>query len=326
MKAILLSIFLFVSGVLNAQQNKFIAHTNNNGIYIEHKVMPKENWYSVGRAYFISPKEIASFNGLTLEKGLSIGQLINVPLTSVNFLQSTASNGVPVYHVVQPKEGLLRIAGTYGLDLNGIKNLNGLKTDQIGLGYSLIVGYLAAGSTNVSGLVTDASKTNKAVPAKELTASVVTPKAEVKPIPGSDKPKESVVIPVGKSVEQSTQPKTQTPSTFVKTGTGFFAGGFDQQAKEGKEQRLDNPAFGVFKSSSGWQDGKYYLLMNDAVPGTIVKIGAVESGKTIHAKVLGAVPPGKESEGLALRLSNAAAAALGMQEGANGSVFVVWFK
>ena len=328
MKVILLSIFLFVSGVLNAQQNKFIAHTNNNGIYIEHKVMPKENWYSVGRAYFISPKEIASFNGLTLEKGLSIGQLINVPLTSVNFLQSTASNGVPVYHVVQPKEGLLRIAGTYGLDLNGIKNLNGLKTDQIGLGYSLIVGYLAAGSTNVSGLVTDASKTNKVVvPAtKELTTNVVTPKAEVKPVPGSDKSKENVVIPVAKTVEQSTPPKTQTPSTIVKTGTGFFAGGFDQQAKEGKEQRLDNPAFGVFKSSSGWQDGKYYLLMNDVVPGTIVKIGANGSGKTIHAKVLGSVPPGKESEGLALRLSNAAAAALGMQEGANLSVFVVWFK
>ena len=329
MKAILLSIFLFVSGVLNAQQNKFIAHTNNNGIYIEHKVLPKENWYSVGRAYFISPKEIASFNGLTLEKGLSIGQLINVPLTSVNFLQSTASsNGVPVYHVVQPKEGLLRIAGTYGLDLNGIKNLNGLKTDQIGLGYSLIVGYLAAGSTNVSGIVTDESKTNKVVvPAtKELTTNVVTPKAEVKPVPGADKSKENVVIPVAKTVEQSTPPKTQTPSNIAKTAASFFAGGFDQQAKEGKEQRLDNPAFGVFKSSSGWQDGKYYLLMNDVVPGTIVKIGANGSGKTIHAKVLGAVPPGKESEGLALRLSNAAAAALGMQEGANLSVFVVWFK
>ena len=68
------------------------------------------------------------------------------------------------------------------------------------------------------------------------------------------------------------------------------------------------------------------MLMNDVVPGTIVKIGAIGSGKTVHAKVLGAVPPGKESEGLTLRLSNAAAAALGMQEGANLSVFVVWFK
>ena len=326
MKAILLSIFLFVSVVLNAQQNKFIAHKNNNGIYIEHKVMPKENWYSVGRAYFISPKEIASFNGLTLEKGLSIGQLIKVPLTSVNFLQSTAaSSGVPVYHVVEPKEGLLRIAGTYGLDLTGIKNLNGLKTDQIGLGYSLIVGYLAASSTNVPGLVTDESKNTKVVPStKELTATVVTPKAEVKPALGSDQPKENAVKSVAKAVEQPAQTKTQ--NTIVKAGTGFFAGGFEQQAKEGKEQRLDNPAFGVFKSSSGWQDGKYYMLMNDVVPGTIVKVGAIGSGKTVHAKVLGAVPPGKESEGLSLRLSNAAAAALGMQEGANLSVFVVWFK
>ena len=74
------------------------------------------------------------------------------------------------------------------------------------------------------------------------------------------------------------------------------------------------------------QDGKYYMLMNDVVPGTIVKIGSSESGKTIYAKVLGAVPPGKESEGLALRLSNAAAAALGMQEGSGLSVVAVWFK
>lgn len=326
MKAILLSIFLFISVVLNAQQNKFIAQKNNNGIYIEHKVMPKENWYSVGRAYFISPKEIASFNGLTLEKGLSIGQLIKVPLTSVNFLQSTAvSSGAPVYHVVQSKEGLLRIAGNYGLDLTGIKNLNGLKTDQIGLGNSLIVGYLAAGSTNVTGLVTDESKSTKVVPStKELMATVVTPKAEVKPALGSDQPKENAVKPVVKAVEQPAQTKTQ--NTNAKAGTGFFAGGFEQQAKEGKEQRIDNPTFGVFKSSSGWQDGKYYMLMNDVVPGTIVKIGAIGSGKTVHAKVLGAVPPGKESEGLTLRLSNAAAAALGMQEGANLSVFVVWFK
>ena len=324
MKAILLSIFLFVSVVLNAQQNKFIAHKNNNGIYLEHKVMPKENWYSVGRAYFISPKDIASFNGLTLEKGLSIGQLINVPLTSVNFSQSTAaSSGAPVYHVVEPKEGLLRIAGTYGLDLTGIKNLNGLKTDQIGLGYSLIVGYLAAGSTNVPGLVTDESKNTKVVPStKELTATVVTPKAEVKPALGSDKPKENAVKPVAKAVEQPAQTKTQ--NTIVKAGTGFFAGGFEQQAKEGKEQRLDNPAFGVFKSSSGWQDGKYYMLMNDVVPGTIVKIGAIGSGKTVHAKVLGAVPPGKESEGLTLRLSNAAAAALGVET--TGAVSLSWFK
>lgn len=326
MKAILFSIFLFVSVVLNAQQNKLIAHKNNKGMYIEHKVMPKENWYSVGRAYFISPKEIASFNGLTLEKGLSIGQWINVPLTSVNFLQSTASsNGAPVYHVVEPKEGLLRIAGTYGLDLTQIKNLNGLKSDQIGMGYSLIVGYLAAGGRTVSESITAVAETVKVVPpTNELTVAVVAPRAEVKPVLGSDKSKENAVKPVAIAIEQQTQTKTQ--NTIVNKGTGFFAAGFEQQAKEGKEQQLDNPPFGLFKSASGWQDGKYYMLMNDVVPGTIVKIGVGESGKTIYAKVLGAVPPGKESEGLKLRLSNAAAAALGMQEGSNVSVFLVWFK
>jgi hypothetical protein len=67
--------------------------------------------------------------------------------------------------------------------------------------------------------------------------------------------------------------------------------------------------------------------MNDVVPGTIVKLTATATAKTIHAKVLGAVPPGKESEGMLLRVSNAAASALGIPEGgATISLSLVWYK
>ncbi len=46
-------------------------------------------------------------------------------------------------------------------------------------------------------------------------------------------------------------------------------------------------------------------------PGTILKIASVDS-KIIFAKVLGSMPQMKENKGLLLRLSNAAAAYLGM--------------
>jgi hypothetical protein len=52
----------------------------------------------------------------------------------------------------------------------------------------------------------------------------------------------------------------------------------------------------------------------------------IKTESTIHAKVLGAVPPGKESEGMQLRLSNAGASALGMLEGEIRSLVVVWYK
>ena len=70
-------------------------------------------------------------------------------------------------------------------------------------------------------------------------------------------------------------------------------------------------AAGIFKSTSGWQDGKYYALINDIPVGTIIKITDQSTGKVVYAKVLGQMPEMKESVGLTIRLSNAAAAELG---------------
>jgi len=56
-------------------------------LFLDHTVAPKENWYSIGRLYNISPKEIAPFNGTTLDKPLSIGEHLKVPLEAVNFSQ-----------------------------------------------------------------------------------------------------------------------------------------------------------------------------------------------------------------------------------------------
>jgi DNA topoisomerase VI subunit B len=70
----------------------------------------------------------------------------------------------------------------------------------------------------------------------------------------------------------------------------------------------------IFKSNSGWEDGKYYCLHNAASPGTIVKITNSSTGKSVYAKVLDVMPDIKQNEGVLIRLSNAAAAELG-QEG-----------
>ena len=57
----------------------------------------------------------------------------------------------------------------------------------------------------------------------------------------------------------------------------------------------------------GWKDGKYYALMNNVPVGTIVKLSFSSTNKSIYAKVLGQLPEMKESVGLAIRISDAAA-------------------
>lgn len=67
----------------------------------------------------------------------------------------------------------------------------------------------------------------------------------------------------------------------------------------------------IVKSSFGWEDKKYYVLVNEVDKGTIVHIKA--NNKTISAKVIGPLPAIKEDTGLILRINSAAAAALGVE-------------
>ena len=55
--------------------------------------------------------------------------------------------------------------------------------------------------------------------------------------------------------------------------------------------------------------------MNNVPVGTIVKVSFPSTSKTVYAKVLGQLPDMRESAGLAIRISEAAASELGAANG-----------
>ena len=345
MKTVLLLFILLISSSLMGQQHKFIVRNSGSQLYLEHKVAPKENWYSVGRIYFISPKEIAAFNQLSLDKGLGIGQLLKIPLKDENFSQSTVIDNAEgkVVHVVQAKEGLYKLANLFNVDKELLKKMNRLSSDQINAGTKLIIGYLLPTPASVVSIAPSspaktAPETPKPLKVTEKEA-VVEEKAK-KPVPpaeaGIPGPQNSAksiqtVAPVKVEEEsvKGSKPVASNPTPnnnqALKPEKNYFFSLFEQQSKEGKQQKLENSVYGVFKSTSGWQDGKYYVLINNVVPGTVVKLVRKSTDKVVFAKVLGAVPPGKESEGMLLRMSNAAIAALGLGDTGN-DVDLVWFN
>lgn len=343
MKTVLLSFILLISSSLMGQQQKLIVRNSGSQLYLDHKVAPKENWYSVGRIYFISPKEIAAFNQLSMDKGLSIGQLLKIPLRRENFSQSTAVDNVGgnVVHIVQAKEGLYKLANLYNVDKELLKKMNGLTSDQINAGTNLVIGYLfpsveavvtAAPSSPAKtiSVTTNPLKNAEKEPAVEEKAKKPVPEATAATSQPSAKSSQATApVKVVEDVVEAAKPVASSPksnnSQALKPEKSYFSNLFEQQSKEGKQQKLENSVYGVFKSTSGWQDGKYYVLMNNVVPGTVVKLVRKSVDKAVFAKVLGAVPPGKESEGLILRMSNAAIAALGLGDTGN-DVDLVWFN
>jgi len=89
---------------------------------------------------------------------------------------------------------------------------------------------------------------------------------------------------------------------------GYFASLFSSQKKAATFQTLNGTA-AVFKSMSGWQDNKFYILTNELPVGTIVRI-TTSDFKSICAKVINALP--EVGNAIQYRLNDAAAAILGV--------------
>jgi LysM repeat protein len=320
MRGIFFCLMVFFGLVANGQLTRYIVNKNGNDLFIEYKVQPKENWYSVGRLFFIGPKDIAKYNGLSMDKGLGIGQLLKIPLNETNFSQEPDANktGTAVYHIVQSKETLFRLATEFGATTANISKWNGLKNDQLNAGASIVVGYLRP---------LEAAPVDQVVAEKKLQAQSKIVSLNEKPVPANEQKSDTKKVAENQQSLPNKSVDFQPVSTEKpQVASGQFGSYYEQQTREGKQQILENVVYGVFKSTSGWQDGKYYVLLNNVIPGTIVKIISKTNSKQLYAKVLGAVPAGKESEGMVMRMSNATQAALGIAEGSLSEVDLIWFN
>ncbi len=89
---------------------------------------------------------------------------------------------------------------------------------------------------------------------------------------------------------------------------GYFASMFASKTKASTFQTIEGTA-AVFKSMSGWDDKKFYVLTNLLPIGTIVRITTPDL-KSICAKVINALP--EVGNSVQYRLNDAAAAILGI--------------
>lgn len=102
--------------------------------------------------------------------------------------------------------------------------------------------------------------------------------------------------------------KTYFTNTTKEVDEGFFAASFASQKKANTFQTIEGTA-AVFKSLSGWEDKKFYVLTNELPVGTIVRVTTPDL-KSICAKVINVLP--EVGNAIQYRLSDAAVAILGI--------------
>ena len=324
------SLLFFYSFVFS--QN-LVLKSGSKGLYLEHKVAAKEGLFPIGRMYNVHPRNIANYNGIDYNKGLAIGQKINIPLTDTNFKQDV-NKGVPVYYITE-KESLANISAKSKAQIGNLKGWNNLTTDNVSAGTKLIVGFLITNEMQDKVVAI----TPKAVIVEESVSNVKKQETSEKKEPVNETKKEVVVEESVSNVKKAEEQKKQTEPVVKETppevkeeakkteppvvkpqgsmnedGAGYFKNNFFQQVKIAPVTKDQTVTSSIFKTQSGWQDGKYYLLINGVEPGTIVKITNPSNSKTVYAKVLYSMDKIRENQGVDIRISDAAASSLAVSE------------
>ena len=315
MKKILPLAAILLCSFMVFAQTELVVHSGEQGLYVQHKVAPKETFYSLGRLYHLSPKEIESFNGLDMNKGLTIGQSVKIPLNGSNFSQSVSS-GKPVYYVVGTGEGLYRVSlKNSNVLMADLRKWNKLSNDQIKPGQRLIVGFLLPSqeSNQIVQVTKEPEVKQQPMEQKQEPVAQKQETITMKEEPGKQEPK-----------ERTDQPVTRTVSNVsVNDGSGgYFKSQFNLQIKSQPVKADQAASAGIFKTSSGWQDAKYYALIDNVEPGTIIKVVNPTNNKAIYAKVLGEMSGIRQNQGYDVRISNAGATALGVSEAENDKFIV----
>ncbi|MBB6269969.1 LysM repeat protein [Pedobacter cryoconitis] len=209
---LLFGLFLNLSAVKADNLRDSIGVENLNGKkLILHQVVAKDTYYSLGRRYNVSPKEIIAYNE---NKFLSIGVLVKVP-TNIPFsgpaatvtaktavtkhaepvkqtgvinkpVESTSAadqgNSEFTEHAVQPKENLMMLARQYGTTVADIKRINELKSINLKIGQVLKMPVKAGDETTSSTPLQKATVQTapvQAVPAHPAPQPVVEKKPEI---------------------------------------------------------------------------------------------------------------------------------------------------
>ena len=129
---------------------------------ITHTVGPKESLTSIGRLYNINGRELANYNKIEYEKGLTLGQVLKIPGKNAAAKSATVTppakteapaktvvakteKAKPIYHTVGKKETLYHISTLYNkVPIDDIKKWNNLTSDALSEGAKIIVGYTGA--------------------------------------------------------------------------------------------------------------------------------------------------------------------------------------
>ena len=299
-----------------------VKHASSQGNYIRHTLKTGETLSALAKQYNTNVGDIMRMNGMHADSKLVYGSVIKIPSTKANAVSAktnttktqetqtikqdvaaSTSNNI-IKHTVVKGETLYSISKKYNVSIEQLKAWNHLTDNGVDLGSSLIVG-----NTTVASAPSD-TKRQRVETIQQTTTQPQQEKTFTSNVAEQTKTDNAVIKTndVSSTNQSAASEKSNVISnaSFAQNGPGYFE---DQFNTKGKHKKHVSGVSKTFKTASGWNDGKYYILADNINPGTIVKLTA-DNGKSVYAKVLWNMSDLKEGNDVDFRVSNATAAAL----------------
>ncbi|MDX5443354.1 MAG: LysM peptidoglycan-binding domain-containing protein [Hymenobacteraceae bacterium] len=273
----------------------------NGKLFLLHKVEPKETLYALSRKYNVTVAQIVEANP-KIESTIAIGQLVYIPRksTSAPVARPAAAAGYRTYtvdqrgakiHKVEPKQTLYSISKMYNVSQEDLKKWNNLKTDQVKIGESLVVGY--------------GSKTTK------NPLYVPEPDDEVELVKVSETTKPAAEQP---KMSEATAKRVDAPETARKEEAKAVAEAAEDRAiNKGSvaatSKIVEN---GLAEAIDQKVDTNKFLALHKTAPvGTILQVKNIMNNQTVYVRVIGKLPATGDNEKVVVKLSKRAYQRLG---------------
>lgn len=291
----ILLFFLFTVSIVNAQQKNYLLYAVQQG----------ETLSIIAKKYQTTVGDIMRLNGMNSQSRLVYGSTIKIPTKLI--VQDTTKlipeitpkkpeteeKKLPpadgVVHEVKQGETLFSISRMYSVSVDDLKKLNNLYSNEI------IVGQIIVIRGNVNKVAS-----NEIPDAADISTEKTRLKKKTKPTNFKKQQQET-------STKKQIRERPVTTVRIAPQGEGFFKAAFQSQKKSNDITGLAM----TFKSESGWDDGHFYVLINNVAKGTILQLTAA-NGKQVYAKVLMDLGGMSINESLTFRITDATAAALGI--------------
>lgn len=138
----ILASLAFLCLSITAIAQELMVKTINLKPFLEHTIVNDQSIFVLSKTYHLSLAEIADNNNELYKKGFRNGDIILIPINTLNYLSKPEPGSQPLYYIVDNNENMAVLSKRLNILPSMLQTWNNLPTPKLENGQKIIIGWL----------------------------------------------------------------------------------------------------------------------------------------------------------------------------------------